>query len=251
MIAALARHVTPPSRIELSTVVRRIAWRPGRVEVTAETPAGARTFVAPRAIVTLPLSVLQQSPEAPTGVTFDPELPLRAALRQTMVMGPVVKITLRFAEPFWEKIAGLDVSFVNKLDAPIAVWWTKLPLRMPVLVGWAGGRKAESLPGSGAALIKAGVASLAQIFEIPQSQIAAQITAADAHDWQADPFSLGAYSYVGVGGRDVPAKLAEPLGDTLYFAGEHTHTGLIGTVAGALQSGYRAAERVLAASNNP
>ena len=245
LIEALAKSVRPDSRIALNTVVRRIGWQNGRVEVTAQTPAGVRTFAAPRAIVTLPLSVLQQPADAPTGVTFAPELSLRAALREKMVMGPVVKITLWFRERFWERVAGLDVSFVNKLDAPIAVWWTKLPLRMPVLVGWAGGRRAEPLPGSGRELIEVAVKSLAQIFGLPETEIADGIIASYAHDWQNDPFSLGAYSYIGVGGRDVPKQLATPLEETLFFAGEHTHTGLIGTVAGALQSGYHAAELIL------
>ena len=64
-------------------------------------------------------------------------------------------------------------------------------------------------------------------------------------DWQSDRFARGAYSYVAVGGLDAPARLAEPVEDTLFFAGEATHDRLSGTVAGAMASGYRAAEEVL------
>ena len=65
-------------------------------------------------------------------------------------------------------------------------------------------------------------------------------------DWQADPFTRGAYSYVAVGGTDAPAVLARPVERTLYFAGEATHTqGMSGTVAGAIASGYRAADEIL------
>lgn len=244
LIAALARSISRPSRIELNTIVRRVEWGGGRVIVTAETPAGEQKFSAAKAIVTLPLSVLQQSPDAMTGVAFEPELPTRAALRQTMHMGPVVKITIRFRTAFWEQKVGLDCSFMHKLDAPIPVWWNKLPLRMPVLVGWAGGRAAERLAGSGPELVRAAVVSLARIFGMTETDVAAEIVGVYAHDWQADPFSRGAYSYVGVGGRDVPERMATPMGGTLFFAGEHTHSGLIGTVAGALQSGYRAAGQI-------
>jgi monoamine oxidase len=67
------------------------------------------------------------------------------------------------------------------------------------------------------------------------------------HDWQADPFARGAYSYVTVGGDKARSALAEPLADTLFFAGEAADTeGEAGTVAGALQSGARAARQVLA-----
>ena len=44
--------------------------------------------------------------------------------------------------------------------------------------------------------------------------------------------------------RAVPA-LAEPIAGTLFFAGEATHDRLSGTVAGAIASGYRAADEVL------
>ena len=64
-------------------------------------------------------------------------------------------------------------------------------------------------------------------------------------DWQADPFSRGAYSYVPVAAGDARKRLAESVDDTLFFAGEATHEGQSGTVAGAIASGYRAADEVL------
>jgi len=60
------------------------------------------------------------------------------------------------------------------------------------------------------------------------------------HDWRNDPMSCGAYSYAGVGGVAAPKRLAEPIADVLFMAGEHTYGGMLGTVAGAIQSGYRA-----------
>jgi monoamine oxidase len=66
------------------------------------------------------------------------------------------------------------------------------------------------------------------------------------HDWQSDPYARGAYSYVKVAGEKAREQLAAPLRDTLFFAGEATDTeGEAGTVAGALQSGERAAREVL------
>ena len=66
------------------------------------------------------------------------------------------------------------------------------------------------------------------------------------HDWQQDPFARGGYSYVTVGGSEARAALAQPIEDTLFFAGEATDAEE-GTVTGALQSGVRAAGEVLAA----
>ena len=46
-----------------------------------------------------------------------------------------------------------------------------------------------------------------------------------------------------------PSAMAEPVEDTLYFAGEHTDTtGHWGTVHGALRSGLRAADQIRATS---
>jgi monoamine oxidase len=60
----------------------------------------------------------------------------------------------------------------------------------------------------------------------------------------------GAYSYVPAGGLDAVLKMATPVLETLYFAGEHTDlTGHWGTVHAALRSGVRAARQVLAAAN--
>ena len=65
------------------------------------------------------------------------------------------------------------------------------------------------------------------------------------HDWQADPFARGAYSYVPVGGLKAMRALARPIERTLFVAGEATHwEGMSGTVAGAIASGYRAAREV-------
>jgi monoamine oxidase len=66
------------------------------------------------------------------------------------------------------------------------------------------------------------------------------------HDWTSDPWSRGAYSYAPVGAVNCAEVMAEPVEDTLFFAGEHTDTtGHWGTVHGALGSGLRAAERIL------
>jgi monoamine oxidase len=61
-----------------------------------------------------------------------------------------------------------------------------------------------------------------------------------AHNWQRDPLSLGAYSYAPAGALRASEVMAEPIEDTLYFAGEHTDTtGHWGTVHAALRSGLR------------
>jgi monoamine oxidase len=65
------------------------------------------------------------------------------------------------------------------------------------------------------------------------------------HDWQADSFSRGAYSYAGVGGTRAHKELGKPMAATLFFAGEATNGEETGTVSGAISSGKRAARELL------
>ena len=65
------------------------------------------------------------------------------------------------------------------------------------------------------------------------------------HDWAHDPLTLGAYSYALVGGSGAAKRLAQPVDDTLFFAGEAADVeGRNGTVHGAIGAGYRAAATV-------
>jgi monoamine oxidase len=67
------------------------------------------------------------------------------------------------------------------------------------------------------------------------------------HDWQADPYARGAYSYVLAGGEAARTTLAMPLENTLFFAGEACDAeGEAATVGGAMRSGIAAAQQVQA-----
>jgi monoamine oxidase len=67
------------------------------------------------------------------------------------------------------------------------------------------------------------------------------------HDWNADPWSRGAYSYPRAGGSRAGRALREPVQNTLFFAGEAMcEPPDNGTVHGAIASGLRAADEVLA-----
>ena len=72
------------------------------------------------------------------------------------------------------------------------------------------------------------------------------VLAAHFHDWHADPFFRGAYSYVPAGRMQAREKFATPVADTLYFAGEAASLdGHSATVHGAIGSGLRAARAVV------
>ena len=213
------------ARLRLGSVVREVAWRRGRVEVRG------RDFVAvgKRAIVTLPLGVLQSK-----AVRFSPSLKKDFSL---LVSGPVIRVALVFHERFWNP----KVAFFHSPQAPFPTFWTPLPMRAPLLTCWAGGPKAARLTGkSPRELVKIAHDTIESVLRRK-----ADLAAAYAHDWAADPFARGGYSYLQVGGAGAREALAAPLMDTLFFAGEATSTEASGTVGGALQSGIRAAREIL------
>jgi monoamine oxidase len=77
------------------------------------------------------------------------------------------------------------------------------------------------------------------------SSIRDRLCATYYHDWINDPFARGAYSYSRVGGHRASVRLAKPVQDTIWFAGEAAdREGRTGTVHGAIASGWRAADEI-------
>ncbi|HUQ50753.1 MAG TPA: FAD-dependent oxidoreductase, partial [Gammaproteobacteria bacterium] len=131
--------------------------------------------------------------------------------------------------------------------ASFPTFWTMLPVRAPLLAAWAAGAAAARLAGaSEGKLVRTALACLTKLFA-GSERCLADFQGAYLHDWQADPFACGAYSYLVAGGGNARELLARPLKNTLFFAGEAAETGgESGTVAGALESGKRAAQQLLA-----
>ncbi|HET8890535.1 MAG TPA: NAD(P)/FAD-dependent oxidoreductase [Candidatus Angelobacter sp.] len=240
LVRALAERIDPKlCRIMKNTVVNEIVWQRG--EVIARTSTAE--FRSPRAVITLPLGVLKAN-----SVVFSPPLPEKQKAMSFLEMGPVVRVSLCFKTKFWEhEVEMADVSFLFTDDPEFPTWWTSNPLPYPILTGWAAGPNASVHSGRNQdEIIHSAVPALSRILESDESKLWQELTGSYAHDWQNDPFSLGAYSYASVGGMDAAKALAAPVAETLYFAGEATNgDGYNGTVHGAMASGDRAAQEML------
>ena len=120
-----------------------------------------------------------------------------------------------------------------------------------MITGWAPFHSAEELSGHDAAIIfSSACQTLGGLFHLGEQQVEDLVESAAFHDWQRDPFSRGAYSYVKVGGDSAQADLAAPIEHTLFFAGEAADvSGYHGTVHGAIASGRRAARQILERGN--
>ena len=251
LAALMARLSGERLRLLLQAPVQSLRWSRGSVEVAGEFCGAPFSFHAPRVLITLPLGVLQHSEGAAGAVRFSPALTAKRAALEGLASGPIIKLMLRFASPFWETLHEgryRDAGFFHVPEAPFATFWTPAPARAPLLVAWAGGPRAVRLAAgaSPAQLVRQALASLETLFG-EELDVTAELRGYYHHDWQQDPFARGAYSYVTVGASAARAGLAQPLEDTLFFAGEATDAAE-GTVTGALQSGVRAAREVLAAA---
>jgi monoamine oxidase len=252
---ALVAHLAAELRgsgvtLQLETAAKTLSWKRGRVEVASQFNGRAFGASARCAIVTLPLGVLQAADRAEGAVRFSPALSMKKAALEGLAAGPVLKVLLKFRRAFWEEIDRgryCDVAFFHAREAPFPTFWTALPVRVPLLVAWAGGPKAARLArASRERVIETALRSLGTVFG-DRTPADALLDGAWLHDWQRDPYARGAYSYVTVGGAEARAALAKPLKDTLFFGGEAADSeGEAGTVAGALQSGERAAREALA-----
>lgn len=222
----LARFAS--DKLVLDTFVEHIEWSPKRVKLHAKRYGEPLEIHAENAIVTVPAGVLRDR------LRFTPALPgeKRAAL-DAIAMGPVVKVVLHFRSVFWS-----GGFFQPPPGSAFPTVWSRMPQRAPILVAWAGGDAVHRLYAKHADPIRAAIETCERLFA--NVDVRAQLQAAYVHDWQADPYAGGAYSYLRVKGGDARRVLAAPLEATLFFAGEAASAGYAGTVSGALESGEAA-----------
>ena len=101
-------------------------------------------------------------------------------------------------------------------------------------------------PRSPAIILTQALRSLRALLGIGAEEIRRGLLDIRVHNWSADPFTRGAYSFANAGLEDAPTRLGRSLDRTLFFAGEATAaTAELGTVHGAIASGVRAAKEVL------
>lgn len=233
--------------LRLGTVVTDVAWSQGSVTLSCVSSASSSkpfTIHANAVVITIPIGVWKAPREQPGAIRFDPALPEKERAIEKLEAGHVVKIAFRFRERFWAEEKD-GPNFLHSSDRFVPTWWTSAPVRSPILTAWAGGHGADALLAEKEAMIDRVLDSMSRAWNVPRRRIDALLVGTFTHDWQSDPFSRSAYSYAGVGGSNAHAALAKPVKKTLFFAGEATSGDQTGTVAGAIDSGFRAAKELL------
>jgi monoamine oxidase len=233
---SVARALLPAgAELRLNTIAERVVWKSGQAVVhTRSALDGSKQAVEARcAIVTASLGVLCSG-----AIQFEPEPAGALTAAGDLAFGEAFRVTFRFERtPEF-----LPPGFILSEEPVFPTWWRAMPLRAPLITGWSAGPKADTLLGQPRETIVARAReSLRKIVgrDLPP------VAAAYFHDWHADPFFRGAYSYARAGKLGAREALARPVEDTLYFAGEAANTlGHGSTVHGAIQSGRRAAYAV-------
>jgi monoamine oxidase len=230
-------------RLRLSSPVKQIEWGRFGVTVTCDRKGRMEKVRARRAVVTLPIGILQSG-----SPTFSPELPAwKRRSIDALKMGRVVVAHLLFDAWFWrDAVPGLPGW---SAQGGRISFWDPHPAGKgrPVLLGWITGSAAQELSDLGEEGGRARVLSWVEE-AFPAAGAPRRLQWSSLRDWIRDPWALGSYSYTCPGGALARAALATPLQD-LYFAGEATAAAPhYQTVHGAYLSGRRAAREILAAA---
>jgi monoamine oxidase len=235
-------------KIFLSTVVKEIRWKKDNAEVIDDK---GRNFSTQKILMTVPLGVLQSQPNEESYINFSPPIPEKLEAAKSIGYGTVMKVFLEFKNAFWESSENQirttpELGFLIT-DTPFTAWWTQLPDKTPLLTGWLAGPNAEKNKNkSDDEIISMALDALSYIFNTNNTFLVKNLRAGKAVNWQTDPYSLGAYSYATVESTRAKKILAEPLEETIFFAGEAISEGAaMGTLEVALENGIATAKELL------
>jgi len=201
-------------------------------------------------IVTVSVGVLKSN-----AVTFSPPLPPRIQHSiDALDMGVQEHVRLLFDRVFWDTPTRYS-WFVQQTDEyPDAFFHTLFshaflpaPHNAPLLGYFVDAVGKWKLLLSDEEIIDRSMSTLQQIFG-PETPRPIRVLRSN---WTYDKDILGCYSYLLPGASQADLKaFGTPVNQVLHFAGEHTSYTSWGFTYGALASGYREAQAVLASPEN-
>jgi monoamine oxidase len=215
--------------VRLSSPVRRVRWSRGAVDVATD---HAR-IEADAVVIAIPTAPLAE-------IEFDPALEgATAEALRAVTYGQNSKLFLRLRSP----------APPSAIMSVAGHFWSYTQLGAdgepaPFVVGYTGTMSAiDSLGGSDG--VERWVAALVALREDLDPD--PEPGSAMLSSWHDDPWVRGAYSARSLSSPLRDDDLVKPIGP-LFFAGEHTAGEWHGLMEGALRSGRRAAEQVLASA---
>jgi monoamine oxidase len=218
--------------IAFDAAVSRVEHRGYRIRI--ETSRGA--VGAARVIIAVPTSAI-----ADEHLAFDPPLPDKIAAAAGLPLGLADKLFLRLERPLPDSDA--ELFLVGSTRRRETMSYQVQPMGRSRINCFFGGKFAEQLERDGTAAMAAfAIDELAGLFG---SGIRRRLSPIAASFWRADRFAGGSYSYARPGHADDRARLAMPVDDRLFFAGEACSRNFFSTAHGAYETGIAAAEAAL------
>lgn len=251
-------------RIRFGKQVQRIDWSDATGTVRIECADGSH-YEADHVIWTGSLGVLRQRHTS----LFTPALPERKANAiEAHKLGTVAKLYVEFEEAFWPAgWRGFSTLWrpqeVEQLRADGAADWLRsvcgffpVDYHPNMLCGWVTGEAARQMSGLPEAEVRASVLRILRMF-LPALTVP-EPSAFKRSQWDREENFLGAYSYATMRTDQLGvtrADLAEPLWHrveggaaerpVVLFAGEATSPEHHTTVHGAIETGWREADRLI------
>ena len=246
LINYLAQSVTKRgNKILLSEVVKKVTWQKGKVEVLTNK---GQHYTASKILITIPLGVWQAQGEF-GHISFAPALKEKTEAAQKMGFGGVIKINMQFKNNFWEEDAPNKMNNAGFIfnDGELPTWWTQEPIKNGQLTGWIAGPRAAKLKNTEKSKIfDRALKTLAYVSGTTEDFIRENLVAHHITNWMQEEFTRGAYSYATLDSHWAKTILAQPVEQTLYFAGEALYNGTeTGTVEGALTNGRDVAHTII------
>ncbi len=190
-----------------------------------------------RVIVTLPTTLLAENPGL-----FSPGLPAKTEAAQGLPLGLADKLFLTLTNPEeFEK----DSRMFGATDRTATATYHFRPFGRPQIEAYFGGRLAKELEAGGEHAFFD--FALSQLTSLLGGAFRDRVKPIRIHRWSSDPYSRGSYSYARPGMADCRTKLAAPVDDRLFFAGEACSQHDFSTAHGGWITGVAAAEQALSA----
>ncbi|MDB5438870.1 MAG: hypothetical protein JWM33_1297 [Caulobacteraceae bacterium] len=229
--------VSAPGSVTYDCAVSLIRHGGPRLEL--ETARG--TVIARSVIICVPTPHLAQQ-----CLAFDPPLPAKVEAAAGLPLGLANKAFLALdGREDLPADGGLRANRETRRDASYQV----RPFGRPYVEVFVGAPFANQLEAEGeGALIDFALDDLSKLMG---ADFRKRLTPITETRWLHDPFALGAYSHAAVGHAGDRARLAEPVEERLFFAGEATSANAFSTCHGAWESGVRAANEAMSALSLP
>ncbi|CAH0725070.1 unnamed protein product, partial [Brenthis ino] len=253
-----------PISIHLNKEVESIKWRSTKQSGDAGNPLVQITckdgslYAAKSVIVTVSVGVLKERHTQ----LFNPPLPAEKINSiNTLQLCVLDKIYIEFTKPWWPKTPA-NFAILWKMEDKLKFsaqeqWVTELygmftiEYHPNVLLAWIYGEAAEKMEKKSVEEVKAGINKLLDVVFKKKFNVS-PVKSVVRSQWASNPLARGSYSYRSVaternGGSAV--ALSEPLqlGDfpVVCFAGEATSHHRHAAVHGAVESGFREADRLI------